>query len=150
MIGTVFVDTNVLVYARDRSEADKQRRAIEWIAALQDTRLGRLSAQVLMEYYVVTTKKLDPPREVEDAREDVLTFQTWKPTPMRLDVIERAWDVQDRFKISWWDALIAGAALVGGCEYLLSEDFQDGLEIDGLTVVNPFLHAPETLLPESA
>ena len=76
---TVFVDTNVLVYARDRSEADKQRRAAEWMANLWETGLGRLSFQVIQEYYVTLTSKLDPPRSTEDAREDVTALGAWNP-----------------------------------------------------------------------
>lgn len=60
-----FVDTNVLVYARDISEPEKQRRASEWLAHLWRSREGRLSVQVLQEYYVTLTQKLKPglPRE---------------------------------------------------------------------------------------
>ena len=68
MSATVFVDTNVLVYVRDVAEKEKQRRAAEWMAALWETRLGRLSTQVLQEYYVTVTAKLEPPRSREDAR----------------------------------------------------------------------------------
>jgi predicted nucleic acid-binding protein len=69
MSGTVFVDTNVLVYVRDRTDEEKQRRAAEWMAALWDSRLGRLSIQVLQEYYITLTQKLDPPRTVEETHE---------------------------------------------------------------------------------
>ena len=66
----VFVDTNVLVYVRDRSEEAKQRRAGLW-----ETGLGRLSDQVLQEYYVTLTTRLDPPRSIEDARDDVTALR---------------------------------------------------------------------------
>ena len=68
MSGSVFVDTNVLVYARDRTDEDKQRRALEWMTALWDEARGRTSVQVLQEYYVTLTRKLDPPRSAEEAR----------------------------------------------------------------------------------
>jgi predicted nucleic acid-binding protein len=146
MPATVFVDTNVLLYARDSSEAGKQRRALEWMAALWDTRRGRISVQVLQEYYSVATTKLDPPRRREDAREDVLSLQSWRPSATGVEGIERAWDLQDRFDLSWWDALIVAAALAGRCRFLLSEDFQDGMVMEGLTVIDPFRHSPETVL----
>ena len=80
---TVFVDTNVLVYARDRREADEQRRAAEWMGSLSETGLGRLSYQVIEEYYITLTTKLDPPRSTEDARDDVTALGAWRPVSHR-------------------------------------------------------------------
>lgn len=143
----VFVDTNVLVYVRDLAEEEKQRRAAEWMAALWDTGLGRLSYQVLAEYYVVATGKLDPPRSDEEAREDVLALAAWDPVAVDGALMERAWDVQDRHGVSWWDALIVAAALRSRCRCILTEDLQDGQEIGGLTVISPFTNPPDAVLP---
>ena len=55
--------------------------------------------------------------------------------------------MQDRFGYSWWDALILAAALQSGARYLLTEDLQSGQEVDTLTIVNPFEHTPEEILP---
>jgi predicted nucleic acid-binding protein len=146
MSAPVFVDTNVLVYVRDRTEEEKQRRAAEWIARLWDTRLGRLSTQVLQEYYVTVTAKLSPPRTREEAREDVISLTAWSPAQMDVRVIERAWSLEDRYSFSWWDALIVASGLVGRCAYLLSEDLQDGQVIDGMRIISPFTHEPESVL----
>ena len=146
MSETVFVDTNVLVYVRDRSEPEKQRRAAEWMAALWDTRRGRLSIQVLQEYYLIMTRKLDPPRTPEEVREDVRSLRAWHPVVTDGGVLEEAWTVQDRYGISWWDSLITAAAARSGSRWLLSEDFQDGQELAGVTVISPFTRAPEEIL----
>jgi predicted nucleic acid-binding protein len=146
MSGTVFVDTNVLVYVRDLTDEEKQRRAAEWLTLLWKARVGRLSVQVLQEYYAVMTRKLDPPRRFEEVREDVMALMAWSPTEVDSGLIERAWGIEDRFPLSWWDALIVAAALASRCRYLLSEDFQDGQVIDGLTIVNPFTHEPSVLI----
>ena len=143
------VDTNVLVYVRDRTEEEKQRRAAEWMAALWDTGLGRLSYQVLQEYYVVTTRKLDPPRSKEEAREDVLSLSAWDPVGVDRVLMERAWELQDERGFSWWDALIVAAALRARCRYLLTEDLQDGQEVGGLTILSPFSTAPDEVLPDT-
>ena len=143
---SVFVDTNVLVYARDRSEPDKQRRAADWMAGLWDTGLGRLSYQVLQEYYVVLTTKLDPRRRTEDARDDVMALRTWKPVTIEYATVESAWDVQDRYGYSWWDALIVSAALQSKSRYLLTEDLQAGQVIDTMTIISPFEQDPEEIL----
>jgi predicted nucleic acid-binding protein len=143
---TVFVDTNVLVYARDRSEPDKQRRAAEWMATLWETGLGRLSYQVIQEYYVTLTTKLDPPRSTEHARDDVTALGAWGPIGIDQRTIEEAWAIQDRYGYSWWDSLIVAAALQAGCRYLLTEDLQDDQAIDTMTIISPFTREPEEIL----
>ena len=146
MTARVFVDTNVIVYARDRTDEDKHRRALEWLAVLWDERAGRLSWQVLQEYYVTATRKLRPPRETADAREDVASLVTWQPISVDVPVMDGAWAVEDRFGLSWWDALIVSAAQAGGCTHLLTEDLQDGQVFGDLVVVDPFVHAPHEVL----
>lgn len=146
MTETVFVDTNVLVYARDLSEPEKQARAAGWIAALWETRRGRLSWQVLQEYYVTMTRKLDPPRDKEAVREDVLSLRSWKPIDRDFEAMELAWAIQDRHGLSWWDALIVAAAIGSNCRWLLTEDLQAGQEIMGVTVVDPFERLPSEIL----
>jgi predicted nucleic acid-binding protein len=146
MTARVFVDTNVIVYARDRTDEEKHRRALEWLAVLWDERAGRLSWQVLQEYYVTATRKLRPPRDTTDAREDVASLVTWQPIPVDVSVMDGAWAVEDRFGLSWWDALIVAAAQAGGCTHLLTEDLQDGQSFGDVLVVNPFVNAPDEVL----
>ncbi len=145
MNAKVFVDTNVLVYSRDASEPEKQAQALEWMRALWEHRTGRLSYQVLQEYFVSVTAKLDPGLPPELARRDVRALLAWQPMPVDARILEGAWLLQDRHRLSWWDALIAAAAQVADCRYLLSEDFQEGMELGELQVVNPFRTLPEAL-----
>jgi predicted nucleic acid-binding protein len=65
--------------------------------------------------------------------------------PIDAAVMEGAWLIQDRYALPWWDALIVSAAQAAECAYLLSEDFQDGQDLDGVRVVNPFTLAPTQL-----
>lgn len=146
MSATIFVDTNVLVYVRDSTERHKQARAAEWMAALWDTRRGRLSLQVLREYYVITTRKLSRPLREEQVREDVLAFGVWHPVVEDLRQFEHAWSLQDRFGLSWLDSLIVAGAVVSGSRWLLTEDLQDGQVLDGVTIVDPFQNEVEAVL----
>jgi predicted nucleic acid-binding protein len=141
----VFVDTNVLVYARDASEPEKQPQAAGWIEHLWRTRAGRLSFQVLHEYYAATTRKLKPGLTPEQARADVRDLLAWRPVPAGTELLEAGWSVEDRFGLSCWDALIVAAARIAGCEYLLTEDLQHGTELEGLRVVSPFRTAAGSL-----
>ncbi|MGE0158247.1 MAG: PIN domain-containing protein [Gemmatimonadales bacterium] len=146
MTARVFVDTNVLVYARDTTEAEKHRTARHWMAMLWAERGGALSWQVLHEYYVCVTRKLTPGRDAAAAREDVASLVAWRPIPLDLATVDAAWAVEDRFGLSWWDALIVAAAQAGGCTHLLTEDLQDGQVFAGVRVISPFVHTPEEIL----
>ena len=145
MTAKVFVDTNILVYARDASEAKKQELAKQWMAYLWQNRSGRLSYQVCNEYYVVTTQRLKPGLSRKAAQDDIKAFETWKPLPIDHLVIENAWRIQERYQFSWWDSLILSAAQIQGCKYLLSEDLQHKQMIDDVQVINPFLTEISTL-----
>jgi len=146
MSGSCFVDTNLLVYARDATEADKQPRAAQWLGRLWEQRAGRLSYQVLQEYYVTVTAKLTPGLEPAEARDDVRALMTWEPIAVSDRVIEAAWRVQDRFRFSWWDSLIVAAAQHAGCRYLLSEDLHSEQDLDGMQVLDPFRITPQQVL----
>jgi predicted nucleic acid-binding protein len=141
----VFVDTNVLVYFRDSTEPDKQRRAAAWMAHLWDTGQGRVSMQVLREYYVSVTRKLDPGLTRAEGREDVLALRAWNPLQPELGLLDEAWTVEDRYGLSFWDASIVAAARRLGCAVLLTEDLQDGQDLGGVVVRDPFAHAPDVL-----
>ncbi len=138
MTGPYFVDTNVLVYARDLTESRKQPIAQAWIEHLWKTRQGRLSMQVLQEYYQVVTRRLKPGLPPDRAREDIRDLMVWKPVAVDAGVLERAWSIEERLKLSWWDALIVGAAQQSGCQFLLTEDLQPGQDLAGVTAINPF------------
>jgi predicted nucleic acid-binding protein len=141
----VFVDTNVLVYCRDASEPKKQARALAWMTALWEKQAGRLSYQVLQEFYVTVTAKLDPGLPPDLARRDVRALLAWQPLTPDARLLEGAWLLQDRHRLPWWDALIIAAAQAAGCPYLLSEDFQEHQSLGDLTLINPFRTLPEAL-----
>jgi predicted nucleic acid-binding protein len=134
----IFVDTNVLVYARDASHQPKQARASEWVAHLWETEQGRLSLQVLHEYYVTTTRKLRPGLSRAEARADIEDLLAWRPIELDAWMLGPAWSLEDRFGLSYWDSLIVAAASVAGCDVILTEDLQHGADLDGVRVVDPF------------
>lgn len=150
-----FTDTNLLLYAVGTEHPDKNRRARAWIDALWMSGAGRLSYQVLHEFHANAVRKLGiaAPR----AREHVLLWSAWQPVESSLVVIQRAWHWMDAAQLSYWDALILSAAESSGCQWLLTEDLQDGRTYQGVTIVNPFRLSPrdftlatglESLMPE--
>jgi len=146
MNGPVFVDTNVLIYAMDEADRGKQEVARLWRAALWETRRGRTSFQVLEEFYAKVIKKWPGARD--QARAEVRDLLAWRPVRVEGEVMERAWKIQDRYQLSFWDALIVAAAKSASCRHLLTEDLQPGQNLDGVRVVNPFLCGPDSLADE--
>ncbi len=138
MTATVFVDTNVLVYASDARDPAKKQRALDWLTALWRAGACRTSTQVLQEYYVTVTRKLSPALSRDQARADVDDLIAWHPVPLGESVIRLAWSIEDRFGLSWWDSLIVAAAQSSKCDVLLTEDLQAGQRFGSLAVVNPF------------
>lgn len=141
-----FVDTNVLLYWRDASQAEKQFLAKAWLDHLWDQQTGRLSTQVLAEYYTNVSRKLSKPLPAPEAWKDVNAFLAWNPRPIDRDTLIRARDIEARYKLSWWDCQIVAAAQLEHCSVLLTEDLQDGMRFGDLTVRNPFRHRIEAVV----
>ena len=141
---SVFVDSNVFLYAVDEADANKQRAARCWRAELWKSRRGRVSFQVLGEFYVNAVRKR--PAASEEARAEVRDLLAWDPVVTDAAMLELGWKLQDRYQLSYWDALIVAAAKTASCRYLLTEDLQAGQRMDGIEVVIPFLRSPESVL----
>ncbi len=133
MSATIFTDTNVFIYAVDAADPTKQAAAQAWRRWLWETNRGRLSFQVLQEF------------ARDEVRSELRDLLTWEPIPADAHLLERAWSIQDRYGLSFWDALIVAAAKTADCRYLLTEDLQPDQEIEGVLVVNPFLREPPLL-----
>ena len=138
MSAKVFVDTNILLYARDAGQKTRQPVAQGWLSALWRLRCGRLSVQVLQEYYVNVTAKLKPGLPAARARQDVRNLSLWNPVVIDAALFEAAWALVDRYEFSWWDAQIVAAARRADCAVLLSEDMHHGLDVEGTLILNPF------------
>ena len=144
MTGPVFVDTNVFVYLHDDSAPAKKLRANDWITCLVRRRAGRLSFQVLQELYSVFTRKVQPALATSTAQSIIRDLTSWRPIPIDLAIMERAWLLEGHYSLSWWDALIVAAAQTCQCEVLLTEDLQHGQEFGTVRVIDPFASPTRT------
>ena len=136
MIAPVFVDTNVLIYALDEADLKKQQAARVWRAELWKSRRGRISFQVLQEFYAKVTQKWPSARQ--EARSEVRDLLAWRPVAVDEEILEHGWKIQDRYHLSFWDALMVEAARRAGATVLLTEDLQDGRQFGPVRVENPF------------
>jgi predicted nucleic acid-binding protein len=134
----VFVDTDVLVYAHDASDTVRQPVAQSLISELWRTRCGALSTQVLQEFYVVATRKFDPPMPRREARDLVDAYGHWHLIEIDVALIVTASQLEQRHSLSFWDALTVEAARRAGATRLVTEALQPGRRLAGVLIDNPF------------
>ena len=132
------LDSNILVYAVDR-DADEIRRetslALMERAATSDC---VLTLQSLAEFFSATTRKrLLKPEEAGAFVGDWL--EVFRVAPNAVVDLQEAMRALERFRMSFWDAMLWATARRAGCSAILSEDFQDGQVVQGVRFVNPFL-----------
>lgn len=132
-----FVDTNILVYAHDRSAGVKHQRAQMLLEQLWDSGQGVLSTQVLQELCVNLRRKASQPLPVEEVRQLIRDYSTWEIVTNTAESVLQALDIEVRYKTSFWDALIFQAAESSGASILYSEDLATGQRYGTIQVVNP-------------
>jgi predicted nucleic acid-binding protein len=140
MRGRVFFDTNVLVYAYDRSEPRKQQRAAEVLAAFGNTGRGAISTQVLAELFVTLTRKIPAPLSANEASERLSHYlQSWPVLDLTGAIVLESCRAVLNWNLSFWDAQIWATARSNGIPTIFSEDFSQGSVLGGIGFVNPFL-----------
>jgi predicted nucleic acid-binding protein len=136
MTGPFFVDTNILVYADDRRDRRKQALARDLVRLALTSGKGRLSTQVLTEFFAVATRKLGLAAATVRRRVEVYaSLPVFRPAA---EDLLNAIDLHRLHGVAIWDALIVRAALASGCRVLYTEDLQHGRTFDGLEIVDPF------------
>jgi len=138
----VFVDTNVFLYAIDRTEPDKAKIAGDWIDGLLSAGTARTSLQVVREFYAQARRARRFGATSKEIRTAAAALLEWSPVETDAAAIVRAWEIEDRSSISWWDALIVASAERAGCGYVLTEDLGHGQRYGTVRVVDPFAVQP--------
>lgn len=131
-----FVDTNVFVYAIDASSPAKRIRAQSLLSDLADSIV--ISTQVLLEFYVIATRKLGKPLSPEDAERRVHELSGTDVVEMTVPLVRTAIALAQEHQLSLWDALIVESARARGCRRLFSEDLQHGRQFGNVRIENPF------------
>jgi predicted nucleic acid-binding protein len=139
MSAKCFVDTNILMYAHDAAAGEKHERARALVEELWRDRTGVVSTQVLQELIVNLRRKAAKPLDPEAAREVVVDYMAWQVVVNTGESILHALDLEQRYRMSFWDALIVHAADVSGASVLYSEDLSSGQRYGAVTVVNPLI-----------
>ena len=132
----VFVDSNVLLYSVDSRDEKRRKQAIKSLDDLWQRRSGRLSWQVLHEFYWNAVRKMGADRQ--SVQRQIELYESWQPISADGTLIRRAWFWESNAGISFWDSMIVAAAERSNCDVLLSEDLQTGRRFGAVEVVNPF------------
>jgi predicted nucleic acid-binding protein len=139
MSDRLFLDTNILVYAYDLDAGDKRQISADLIRRMWQAGNGALSTQVLQEFYVNVTAKIPSPLSPSEARAVVSQYFVWHVELNTPASVVHASEIQERNRLSFWDALIVAAASRAGSAIVYSEDFNHGQILEGVRVLNPFL-----------
>lgn len=132
----IFIDTNILVYALDNKDKEKKKKTREIIKKVIDSYQAVISTQVIKEFYVVATKKLNIDPII--AKNIIHNFHNMEIVNNDLEIIEQAIDISVISQLSFWDSLIIAAAERSNCEYIISEDLNAGQIYRGVELINPF------------
>lgn len=130
-----FIDTNILIYAHAGKSDPKQPTAMELVLSLDEQGNGALSTQVLIEFYSAMAGKLHRAKYAEDAMSDMQHWALHRPS--HTDLMNTV-QLQRRYRLSWWDALIVNSAVESGATILWTEDLNHGQKFGDLVVRNPF------------
>jgi predicted nucleic acid-binding protein len=139
MSDKTFVDTNILVYAHDLDAGRKHKIAKDLITEIWESQSGVISTQVLQELYVTLTRKIPAPLKRTKVRRILNNYLTWDVAVNDGSTILQASEIEEAYNISFWDALIISAAYTKNAARILTEDLNEGQQIEGIMIVNPFL-----------
>jgi predicted nucleic acid-binding protein len=134
-----FLDTNILVYAHDASTGKKHERARTLVEQLWTTNEGVLSTQVLQELCINLRRKMAHPFSFEEVREIIQDYLRWQIVVNTPESALQALEIEARYKVSFWDALVLQAAESSGAAILYSEDLSVGQRYGSVRVINPLV-----------
>lgn len=131
----IFVDTNILVYSLDKHDTRRRQKARSLLRTLQSEHQGVVSTQVLQEFYVAATAKLNVDPLV--AKSIVHSLENFEVVAVQPSLIHEAIDCSVLNRVSFWDALIVVSAESARCTVLWTEDLNDGQIMRGVNIENP-------------
>ncbi len=138
--GHYFIDTNILVYSFDQTDSHKQAVSQLLIARALTSRKGIISTQNVQEFLNVALKKFNPPLSLVEAQSvlDRVLFPLCRHTPS-IPFYHQSMLIQAETGYSLYDSMVISAAIATNCEILFTEDLQNGHEVHGITIINPFV-----------
>lgn len=143
----ILVDTNVVIYTIDNRDPQKKARCRAWVSALAQQAMITISPQVLNEAHNVLRKKFAIPSD--RAARILEPWTQYCDAPLRVQETLAALEIEQKWKVAWWDALLIASAAASGCTHLLTEDLPSAPAIDGVAIIDPFAVTPGSVLGET-
>ncbi len=138
-MNAVLVDTNLLIYAHDRGEPEKQAQSIQVLEHLERENRGVLSVQCLAEFFSITTRGKFPKLTVAQASDQVINLiASWTVLDLTSQIVQEATRGVRDHQLGYWDAQIWATAKLNQIPVIFSEDFRVGQSLEGVRFVNPF------------
>lgn len=144
MTARILVDSNVILYTLDTRETDKRRVCVQWLRTLIAKGSITISPQVCNEVRSAGVRKLKLP--VDDVRTIVRNLLPFCTAPLTGAEVERALDLEARYRTAWYDSVMIASAIGAACTHVLTEDGQSAQVIDGVRIVNPFASRPNEIV----
>ena len=138
MSDSLFFDTNILVYAFDKTDQERYDIASRLVTEAFQKGNGAISVQVLKEFFVTVTRKVPEKMGVDEAEQTVRDLSVWKVVDTTVPLILKATECHKQVGLSFWDAMIVAACHLAGSSVLLSEDLSHGMVVKGIQILNPF------------
>ena len=138
----IFVDTSVLLFSEDGARPAERERVLAWLRLLWRERTGRVSVQVLNDFYLLATRRVNPPMPQGDVRAELRRYQHWQPWGMDQATVESAWSLESRFGLPFADALVIASAKAQGCTRVLSLSLPHEAVYDSVQILNPLVVQP--------
>ncbi len=132
-----FIDTDILVYANDRSENKKYERAKQVLLTGIVNENIVVSTQVLSEFYVTVTQKIKTTLPADIAKKEIRLLKAIDIVEIDFNLVIQAINISNKNNLFYWDSLIVAAALKAKCTVLYSEDMNPDQKIDSVTIKNP-------------
>jgi predicted nucleic acid-binding protein len=140
MSARFFLDTNIFVYSFDTSAPVKAKKALALVRQAVDTGRGIVSDQVVQEFLNVALRRFPQPFTVAEAEQYLVTvFRPLLAIHSSPALYQEALRLTGKHRLAWYDSLVVAAALEGECKTLFTEGLQDGREVEGLKIENPFV-----------
>ena len=133
----IFIDTNIIIYANNKRDVQKQKKALQVIKNLMSNGNGVISTQVLQEYAYVAVKKINQAPDL--VMRQIMLLESLDVINQSAEQIRRAIEIMVTYKTSFWDACIISNAEHGNCTLIYSENLNSGQFYSGIKVQNPFI-----------
>lgn len=137
----ILFDTNILVYAFDTHEPDKNRKAASLFMEVENGNItGVISNQIIGEFFFVITSKVRhklPDIDAYAIVNDLIYSSRWEKVNYTHNTVGRAIEMCTKVNKPFWDTLIIETAIENGVKKIYTENVKDFTGLYDIKIINP-------------